>query len=81
VAEQIAIIRHMTEKGQDTTQAERPLRNFEETLEIWRAPDSSSWIQSRGDEPLGKTSLAWFADDCLTRVGAAVRDQPGRSSS
>jgi hypothetical protein len=35
VAEQIILIQHMTERGQDTTEAQRLLRNFEETLEQW----------------------------------------------
>ena len=33
VAEQIALIEWMTNKGQDTTEARRLLRNYDETLE------------------------------------------------
>ncbi len=36
VAEQIILIQRMTKRGQDTTQAERLLQNFEEALEQWR---------------------------------------------
>jgi hypothetical protein len=32
VAEQIALIEHMTEKSQDTTEARKLLRNFEQIL-------------------------------------------------
>ena len=37
IAEQIILIRTMTEQGQDTTEARKLLRNFEDTLEIWHA--------------------------------------------
>jgi hypothetical protein len=35
VAEQIILIQQMTERGQDTTQAQQLLQNYEETLEQW----------------------------------------------
>ncbi|WP_246742370.1 hypothetical protein [Microvirga splendida] len=36
VAEQIALIEWMTKKGQDTTEAEKLLRNFKQILEQFR---------------------------------------------
>ncbi len=36
VAEQIALIEQMTRKGQNTTEASRLLRNYDETLEQFR---------------------------------------------
>jgi hypothetical protein len=36
VAEQILLIERMGRKGHDTAEAEKLLRNFEQTLENWR---------------------------------------------
>jgi len=36
VAEQVALIKHLADRGQSTAEAEAVLRNFEDTLEVFR---------------------------------------------